>query len=307
MEYLRTVMNILVTGSNGQLGTELRLAAAGSSHKFIFTGRSDCPGRETILLDITDKDAVRITAASEKADVIINCAAYTDVEGAESDEFSASLLNCTGVDNLAQVAAELNATLIHISTDYVFSGMGCTPIKENAPTDPRSVYGRTKLNGEKKVEESGCNYIILRTSWLYSPFGKNFLKTMRRIVRNSPNAKVVYDQIGSPTAAADLADAIMHIINTGQLDKKGIYNFSDEGAVSWYDFACTIKKLHPGAQAAIKPCLGSEYPTKAQRPHYSVLDKSLFKSSFNYTIPYWADSLEATINRLTELEESEKK
>lgn len=290
-------MNILVTGANGQLGTEMRLKSAGSQHRFIFTDINDLPGVETVHLDISDADAVRIVADSEAVDVIVNCAAYTNVDAAEEDEATADLLNNRAPGNLAEVAASVGATLIHISTDYVFPGNGCTPIPETAPVAPQSVYGSTKLAGEKAVANSGCKYVIIRTAWLYSPWGRNFVKTMRTLTATRPVVKVVYDQVGSPTCAADLADAIMHIVDGGLLDRTGIYHFTDEGAVSWFDLACAVKELC-GNGGIVLPCLSSEFPSKVKRPNYSVLDKSKFKETFGYSIPYWRDSLRDCIARL---------
>lgn len=290
-------MNILVTGANGQLGNELRLKSIGSPHRFIFTDVTEVPDVETVYLDITNQAAVKLVAESEKVDVIVNCAAYTNVDGAEGNLVVADLLNRKAARNLAVVAASRKATLIHISTDYVFSGLGCTPIREEESPDPKSAYGSTKLAGEKEVCNAGCNYIILRTAWLYSPFGKNFVKTMLHLTEVNSTVKVVYDQVGSPTYAADLAGAIVHIIDSRQLDKKGIYHYTDEGAISWYDFAQAICSLG-GNTCDITPCLSGEFPSKVDRPHYSVLDKTLFKKTFGMDIPYWRTSLEDCIKRL---------
>lgn len=290
-------MNILVTGANGQLGNELRLRSASCSHRFVFTDVSDLPGLETVHLDITDIDAIRITARSEKIDLIVNCAAYTNVDKAEDDEATADLLNHKAVANLADVAAEIGATLIHVSTDYVFPGDACTPVAETQPVGPRSAYGRTKLAGERAVRNSGCKYIILRTAWLYSPFGKNFVKTMMNLTATHESISVVYDQVGSPTSAADLAAAIMHIVDNGLLDRQGVYHFTDEGAVSWYDFAQEVRSIC-GNVCDIRSCLSGEFPSKVDRPHYSVLDKTLFKETFGFRIPYWKDSLKACMERI---------
>ena len=291
-------MNILVTGANGQLGTELRiLSRQFPDNRYLFTDVTDVPGVETIHLDICDRDAVRLVAASEKIDVIVNCAAYTNVDRAEDDEKTARLLNAGAADNLAFAARETGATLIHISTDYVFSGDGCVPIPETEPTAPRSVYGRTKLEGELAVRNSGCNYIILRTAWLYSPFGKNFVKTMRRLTAENESISVVFDQVGTPTSAADLAAAIMHIIATGQLDKKGIYHFTDEGVASWFDFACAIAALS-GNKCDVRPCRSDQFPSKVARPHYSVLDKRLVKETFGVVVPHWYEALKTCIARM---------
>ena len=291
-------MNILVTGSNGQLGTELRiLSRQFPDNRYLFTDVTDVPGVETIHLDICDRDAVRLVAASEKIDVIVNCAAYTNVDRAEDDEKTARLLNAGAAGNLAIAARETGATLIHISTDYVFSGDGCVPIPETEPTAPRSVYGRTKLEGELAVRNSGCNYIILRTAWLYSPFGKNFVKTMRRLTAENESINVVFDQVGTPTSAADLAAAIMHIIATGQLDKKGVYHFTDEGVASWFDFACAIAALS-GNKCDVRPCRSDQFPSKVARPHYSVLDKRLVKETFGVAVPHWYEALKTCIARM---------
>jgi len=290
-------MNILVTGANGQLGTEMRLKGAGSGHRFIFTDINDVPGFETVHLDILDADAVKIVCESEAVDVIVNCAAYTNVDAAESNEDMAYALNCEAVSNLADAAASMKASLIHISTDYVFPGNSCTPLSENTPASPCSVYGSTKLAGERKVINSGCNYIILRTAWLYSPWGKNFVKTIRQLASARSEIKVVYDQVGTPTYAGDLASAIIHILDKGMLDRRGTYHFTDEGAVSWYDFANAITEMS-GSSCRVLPCLSSEFPSKVNRPHYSVLDKSLFRTTFAYDIPYWRDSLRDCITRL---------
>lgn len=290
-------MNILVTGANGQLGNELRIKSRESSHRYVFTDVSEVPGLDTVNLDITDKDAVALVARAEDIDVIVNCAAYTNVDKAEDDEAMAALLNRDAPSNLAEVATRRNATLIHISTDYVFEGNGNTPIKEDSTPNPKSVYGRTKLEGENAIRKSSCKYLIFRTAWLYSPFGKNFVKTMRRLTAENDSIKVVFDQVGSPTYAADLAALIVHVIDNGLPAESGTYHFSDEGAVSWYDFAKEICRLS-GNVCDIKPCLSSEFPSRVNRPHYSVLDKTSVKETFGFSVPYWRDSLEDCIKRL---------
>ena len=290
-------MNILVTGANGQLGTELRNVTAGSRNNYIFSDVTSPPGVETLNLDITNIDAVRIVCDSEKVDVIVNCAAYTNVERAEEDEEAADRLNRGATGNLAKVAAERDAALIHISTDYIFHGDIPMPCKEDWPTDPLGVYGSTKLAGEKEIERSGCRSVILRTAWLYSPYGKNFVKTMLRLTEERDSLNVVFDQIGTPTYAYDLASLITRIIEDGQLDKTGIYHFSNEGAVSWYDFAKAISEIG-GTTCDIRPCHTEEYPSKAQRPRFSVLDKTKVKETFKVTIPYWRDSLADCIKRI---------
>ena len=290
-------MNVLVTGSNGQLGTELRRLALDSPHHFIFTDINSLPGVETVYLDISDRASIDIIAESEKVDIIVNCAAYTDVERAESEIDMAMLLNHQAVENLAGAAASRDAALIHISTDYVFSGEGNLPIREDAVPAPKGVYGSTKLAGEKALQKSACRSVIVRTSWLYSPYGRNFVKTMRSLMRSGRELKVVYDQLGCPTYAADLADALMHIIHGPRIEGNTIYHYSDEGAVSWYDFAQAIRELS-GYDCRVVPCLTGEYPTKARRPHYSVLDKSAIKRAYRLEIPYWRDSLARCIDRM---------
>ena len=290
-------MNVLVTGSNGQLGTELRRLALDSPHHFIFTDINSLPGVETVYLDISDRASIDIIAESEKVDIIVNCAAYTDVERAESEIDMAMLLNHQAVENLAGAAASRDAALIHISTDYVFSGEGNLPIREDAVPAPKGVYGSTKLAGEKALQKSACRSVIVRTSWLYSPYGRNFVKTMRSLMRSGRELKVVYDQLGCPTYAADLADALMHIIHGPRIEGNTIYHYSDEGAVSWYDFAQAIRELS-GYDCRVVPCLTGEYPTKARRPHYSVLDKSAIKRAYRLEIPYWRDSLARCLDRM---------
>lgn len=291
-------MNILVTGACGQLGTEMRKFASGSNHRFIFTDVASLPGYETLSLDITDALAVERICREENVGVVVNCAAYTNVDRAEDDAATAELLNSTAPGILAGACRDCGATFIHVSTDYVFPGNGCVPLKESDTPSPVSVYGSTKLAGEKLVQESGCNYVIIRTAWLYSPYGKNFVKTMLRLTSENDSVKVVYDQVGSPTCAADLADAVMHIIDSGKLSCKGIYHFTDEGAVSWYDFARAIAEIS-GNDCDVRPCLSGEFPSKVNRPHYSVLDKSLIKSTFGVEVPYWRDSLSKCIRILT--------
>ena len=293
-------MNVLVTGSNGQLGTELRRLAIDSPHHFIFTDINRFPGVETVYLDISDRAAVEIIAESEKVDLIVNCAAYTDVEKAESEIDMAMLLNHTAVENLAGVAAGRDAAMIHISTDYVFSGDGNLPIREDALPAPKGVYGSTKLAGEKAIQKSGCRSLILRTSWLYSPYGKNFVKTMRGLMRLRDELSVVYDQLGSPTYAADLAAALMHIIHGPRLEGRTVFHYSNEGAVSWYDFAQAIRELS-GFDCKVLPCRTEDYPSKAKRPHYSVLDKSAIRKAYGLDIPYWRDSLARCIDRMEDV------
>lgn len=288
-------MNILVTGANGQLGNELRRLAKGGEHNFVFSDVTDVQGVETMRLDICDEQAV--IAACAGKDVIINCAAYTNVDAAESNIELADMLNHRAPGILAEASKQANAVLIHISTDYVFDGQANSPYKESDAPCPRSVYGSTKLSGERSVRESGCRYIILRTAWLYSPYGKNFVKTIGGRCMTSESLKVVSDQYGSPTCAADLASAIMHIINSKALDRQGIYHFTDEGETSWFEFARTIAEMRASA-CRIIPCTSEEYPSPVKRPHYSVLDKSLFKSTFHYQIPEWRESLRKCIDEI---------
>ena len=290
-------MNILVTGANGQLGREIRNASEGSGHHFVFTDVSQAADVETVYLDITNIDAVRIICGSEDIDVIVNCAAYTNVEKAESDLTFADLLNHTAAANLAEVAAERKATLIHVSTDYVFDGEANVPYKETDPPSPLGAYGMTKFAGEKSIVTSGCKYLIFRTAWLYSPYGKNFVKTMARLTASNPTVKVVFDQVGTPTCAADLAGLIVRIISEGMLDRTGIYHFTDEGVISWYDLAVAVNRLC-GHGCAVRPCHTDEFPAKARRPKYSVLDKTLVKETFGVEIPYWLDSLESCLARI---------
>ena len=291
-------MNILVTGANGQLGTEIRNLAEGMDHHFIFSDVNAVPLRETVYLDITNLDAIRIVCRSESVDVIINCAAYTDVARAEDDIDFAALLNHTAPANLATVARETGATLIHISTDYVFHGDASVPYREDDTPHPLGVYGVTKLQGEDAIRQSGCKYLIFRTAWLYSPYGRNFVKTVRKLTSEQPRMKCVFDQVGSPTYAADLAALILQVIADGKLDCTGTYHYTNEGVISWYDFAQAIASLS-GNRCDIEPCHSDEFPSKAARPHYSVLDKTLVKETFGVQIPYWLDSLKKCIARLS--------
>ncbi|MFI3285534.1 MAG: dTDP-4-dehydrorhamnose reductase [Rikenellaceae bacterium] len=280
---------ILVTGANGQLGHQMQRVAKSSSDKYIFTDVAE--------LDITDYDAIYDMVSNEKVEVIVNCAAYTNVDKAEDDEALAELLNNTAASYLSKAAKECGATLIHISTDYVFDGSAHTPYTEEQPTKPIGVYGVTKLGGELSVVDSGCNYIIIRTSWLYSQWGGNFVKTMQRLTAERDTLSVIFDQVGTPTFAGDLADAIGTIIDTDQLSKSGIYHFSNEGVCSWYDFA-TIIAEKSGNKCDITPIHSDEFPTKVTRPHYSVLDKTKIKSTFGIKIPYWTVSLDKCIEEI---------
>lgn len=288
------MLNILVTGANGQLGSEMRRLGAQSGDNYIFTDIAE--------LDITDKDAVDSFVVLNDVDVIVNCAAYTNVEKAEDDEASADKINHRAAEILAQTAKKCGATLIHVSTDYVFDGRKNTPYTEDEPTSPLGAYGRTKLAGETAIAESGCKYIIIRTAWLYSEFGNNFVKTMLRLTSERESINVVSDQIGSPTYAGDLGSAIFDIIEHRKFEgNEGTYHFTDEGVCSWYDLAYETASIAGNKGCIINPCRTWEYPTKASRPSYSVLDKSKFKATFGFDIPYWRESLAKCIMNIKNL------
>lgn len=282
-------MNILVTGANGQLGNAMRLAAKNSKNHYLFTDVEE--------LDITNPEAVRETMYNHKIQIIVNCAAYTNVDKAEDDFTTANLINHKAVENLAAAAKEYNATLIHVSTDYVFKGDQCIPCSETWETEPLGVYGATKLAGEQSILKSGCKYLIFRTAWLYSAFGKNFVKTMQRLTSEKNSLKVVFDQVGTPTYANDLAQIIFKVTEENLIDRQGIYHFSNEGVCSWYDFAKEICELS-GNHCDIQPCHSDEFPSKVKRPHFSVLDKTKVKDTFHITIPYWKESLKKCIEEL---------
>lgn len=284
-------INILITGANGQLGNEMRNISRLSDDRYIFTDIAE--------LDITNIEAIRKMVTLEDVDVIVNCAAYTNVDKAEDDTELADLINNKAVANLATIAKEADAQLIHISTDYVFGGnRHNTPITEDAVTNPLGVYGETKLRGEEAILTIGCKYLIFRTAWLYSAYGNNFVKTMRRLTNERDTLNVVFDQVGSPTYAADLASIIYNVIESRLFSEhQGIYHFSNEGAISWYDFAQAICELS-GNHCNILPCHSNEFPSKVTRPSYSVLDKTKVKNDFNITIPYWKDSLIKCIHQL---------
>ncbi len=286
-------MNVLITGSNGQLGTSIRKASEGAPDNYIFTDVAD--------LDITDKEAVEKTVKEKDIDIIVNCAAYTNVDRAEDDAEFAEVLNADAVRNLADAMARKGGLLIHVSTDYVFGGnQGNTPRGETEPTNPTGVYGVTKLHGEEAVKESGVRNIILRTAWLYSEYGNNFLKTMMRLTSEKPQLKVVFDQTGTPTYAGDLAAAIVDIISNRKYEgNEGIYHFSNEGVCSWYDFTKRIaEEIGTAEKCDIQPCHSDEFPSKVVRPSYSVLDKTKYKETFGRQIPYWTDSLKVCISNL---------
>lgn len=287
-------MRILVTGGDGQLGTCLRIAAENSPNEYIFTDADD--------IDITDKEAVDLGVGCNNFDVIINCAAYTNVDRAEEQPDIAERINAEAAGYLAEAARKNGCTLIHISTDYVFGGnQGNTPRGESEAVNPTGAYGVTKFHGEQAIEKSGCKAIIIRTAWLYSEFGKNFVKTMLNLTATKPELKVVIDQVGTPTYARDLAAAIVNIIDTGKFTgNEGIYHYSDEGVCSWYDFTQEIAELSGHTNCIIEPCRSDEFPSPVVRPSYSVLDKTKFKHTFGLKIPYWKTSLKTCIKNLTE-------
>lgn len=282
-------MNILVTGANGQLGNEMQRVAKTSKHEYTFTDVAE--------LDISNLDAVCAKVAQTNANVIVNCAAYTNVDKAETDSARADLINNEASHNLAIAAKQAEATLIHVSTDYVFDGTSSIPYEETDDTCPTGVYGKTKLAGEEAIIATGCKSIIIRTAWLYSRWGNNFVKTMQRLTAERSELNVVFDQVGSPTFAGDLADAISHIIESGQIGKTGVYHFSNEGVCSWYDFAVAIAEACDN-KCDIHPIHSYEYPSKVERPHYSVLDKTKFRKTFSFAIPHWHKSLLKCINQL---------
>lgn len=289
-------MNILVTGANGQLGNCMRNAAKGSVDNYIFTDVAE--------LDITDASSVMKMVADNDIKVIVNCAAYTNVDKAETDADFTEKLNATAVENLAKAVKANNGTLIHISTDYVFGGsLGNTPRNETEPVNPTGVYGLTKLHGEQAIANVGCKALIFRTAWLYSEYGKNFVKTMLNLTATKPELKVVFDQVGTPTYAQDLADAIFDIIENRKFDgKEGLYHFSNEGVCSWFDFTKMIAECAGNKGCNIQPCHSDEFPSSVVRPSYSVLDKTKYKQTFDKIVPYWTDSLIVCIKHLTENE-----
>lgn len=283
--------NILVTGANGQLGSEIRVLSESLEANFFFT--------DLLELDITDRNAVDEFIHVNAIGVIINCAAYTQVDKAEDDYIMADRINHLAVRNLAESCKKHRSLLIHVSTDYVFDGSGNIPYTENLPTAPLGIYGRTKLDGEHAVAASGCNYFILRTSWLYSSFGNNFVKTMQRLTGERDELSVVFDQVGTPTYAHDLAKVILAIVaNEKYSENNGIFHFSNEGVCSWYDFALEIRDL-AGNSCRIKPCHSDEFPSKVKRPHYSVLDKTKIKNTFGVVVPHWKESLKACMRLIS--------
>ena len=320
-------MNILVTGANGQLGNEMRIVTKGSKDKYIFTDvcdehpeslemlhklAGDDVDSTTNILDITNLDDIRKMVKDNDVKIIVNCAAWTNVDGAEDPEKYdlVELLNATAPKNLAIAMKEVNGLLIHISTDYVFGGDPYnTPCKEDQRGTPTGVYGLTKLHGEQGIVATNCNYVILRTAWLYSEFGKNFVKTMLNLTATKPLLKVVFDQVGTPTYASDLATAISVIVNDykkesssfnqwSSYSKADIYHFSNEGVCSWFDFTKIIAEIAGNTNCDIQPCHSEEFPSPVKRPAFSVLDKTRVKGTFGIKVPYWTDSLKKCIFNL---------
>ena len=282
---------MLVTGANGQLGCEMRKLGAVSPNEYIYTDIAE--------LDITNREAVMGFVVENKIDVVVNCAAYTNVDRAEDDEATAELINATAVRYLAEAVKSVGGTLFHISTDYVFGTDGNTPRTEDMPLNPLGAYGRTKLHGEEAIAEVGCKALIFRTAWLYSEFGNNFLKTMLRLTAEKEALQVVFDQVGTPTYAGDLAMTIFSIIEGGYYaGNEGIYHFSNEGVCSWYDFATEIALAAGHNKCRLLPCHSSEFPSKVNRPPYSVLDKTKIKQTFGLDIPHWRDSMMYCLRRL---------
>lgn len=291
-------MNILVTGANGQLGNEMRIISKHTKDNYIFTDVNHVEGVETAYLDITDFEAIRKMVSENDVDAIVNCAAWTNVDGAEDSKRYAIVekLNATAPENLAKVMKDVNGILVHISTDYVFGKEPYnTPCKENQKGTPTGVYGATKLLGEKKIIATGCKYIIIRTAWLYSEFGKNFCKTMMNLTATKSQLKVVFDQCGSPTYAWDLATAVVAALKNPSV---GVYHYSNEGVCSWYDFAKMIAEYCGHTECNILPCHSDEFPSTVMRPNYSVLDKTKIKKTFEISIPYWTESLKRCIKNM---------
>ena len=287
-------MNILITGANGQLGNCMRNVAKDSKDNYVFTDVAE--------LDITDAEAVTKAVKDNDIKVIVNCAAYTNVEKAETDRDFAELLNAKAVRNLADAVKSNDGTLIHVSTDYVFGGsLGNTPRNEEEPVNPTGVYGETKLHGERQIAESGVKALVIRTAWLYSEYGKNFVKTMLNLTSSKPELKVVFDQVGTPTYAQDLADTIFGIIENRRFDgNEGVYHYSNEGVCSWYDFTKMIAEIAGNTGCDIQPCHSDEFPSPVTRPSYSVLDKTKIKDTFGIRVPYWTDSLKKCIANLNQ-------
>ena len=292
-------MNILVTGANGQLGNEIQIVSKKSTNHYIFT--DVCEGYQN--LDITNLEAVRKAVKENDVKCIINCAAWTNVDKAETAGDIVEILNAVAPENLAKAMKEVGGLLVHVSTDYVFGGDPYnTPCKEDMKGTPTGVYGLTKLHGEEKIQAVGCDHIILRTAWLYSEFGSNFVKTMLNLTATKPQLKVVFDQTGTPTYAGDLADAIFNIVENKKFEgHSGIYHFSNEGVCSWYDFTIKIAQIAGHTACNIQPCHSDEFPSPVKRPAYSVLDKTKIKETFGIQIPYWEDSLKKCMANMNEV------
>lgn len=290
---------ILVTGANGQLGNEMRIVAKGSSDNYIFTDVNQVEGVETTYLDITDLDAVCRMVEERGVDAIVNCAAYTNVDAAESNEVLAEKLNAEAPENLAKAMKKVGGLLIQISTDYVFGKEPYNvPCKEDQQGTPTGIYGLTKLHGEQRIVATGCNYVIIRTAWLYSEFGKNFCKTMMNLTATKPQLKVVFDQVGTPTYALDLAKAIEVVLAKFDGSQTGVYHYSNEGVCSWFDFTKMIAEYNGTTECDVQPCHSDEFPSPVKRPAYSVLDKTKIKEVFGVEVPYWTESLKQCINNL---------
>ena len=285
-------MNILVTGANGQLGTHMRLLSPQSHHQYFFTDIAE--------LDITCREAVMAYVRENQIELVVNCAAYTNVDRAESDEDNADRVNHLAVAYLAEAMKNAGGWLLHVSTDYVFGGaFRNIPCTEDIPANPTGAYGRTKLAGEQAIIASGCHYLIFRTAWLYSEYGKNFLLTMLNLTATKPQLKVVFDQAGTPTYAGDLAKSLFAVVEHDlYIGHEGIYNYSNEGVCSWFDFAREIARQAGHTDCDIQPCHSSEFPSPVVRPAYSVLDKSKFKETFGLKVPYWTDSLGGCLKNL---------
>ena len=295
-------MQILVTGANGQLGNEMRIVTNGSKDNYIFTDVVEIDGQKTTILDITDLEAICKMVRENDVKVIVNCAAWTNVDGAEAPEKYdlVELLNAKAPENLAIAMKEVNGLLVHISTDYVFGGDPYnTPCKEDQKGTPTGVYGLTKLHGEQNIQNTGVNYLVFRTAWLYSEFGKNFVKTMLNLTATKPQLKVVFDQVGTPTYAYDLAAAILYIIENRKYEgNTGIYHYSNEGVCSWFDFTKMIAEYAEQTACDIQPCHSDEFPSPVKRPAFSVLDKTKVKETFGIKVPYWTDSLKKCMTNL---------
>lgn len=309
-------MTILVTGANGQLGNEMRILAKDSQDQYVFTDVNQVEGVETAYLDITNLEAVRAMVKEHDVKAVVNCAAWTNVDGAEDPEKYGLVekLNADAPENLAVAMKEVNGLLVHISTDYVFGAEPYnTPCKEDQTGTPTGVYGLTKLHGEQKIIATGCNHVIIRTAWLYSEFGKNFCKTMMNLTATKPQLKVVFDQVGTPTYALDLAKAIGIVLNDytrcfmsdsdmAPYSKTGVYHYSSEGVCSWYDFTKMIAEYNGTTACDIRPCHSNEFPSPVTRPSYSVLDKTKIKETFGLEVPYWTDSLKKCISNLKQIQ-----